>query len=207
MLKMDYKKDYKDIYLPKAVPAVIDVPPMSFIMVDGNGDPKGEEYQAAVSILYSLSYTIKMKGKDIAGYFDYTVFPLEGLWWYESGGFDLGRRDVWRWISMIRQPDFVTADVFCWAVELAGKKKPELDFSKARFELFSEGLCVQMMHIGPFADEPVTVAQMNDFIEQNGLINMTGTEHKHHEIYLSDPNKVKPEKMKTIIRLPVAEEK
>ena len=202
--KIDYKKDYKEFYIPKAVPTVIDVPSMSFIMVNGKGDPNGKEYQDAVSLLYSLSYTIKMKGKDRIGYFDYTVFPLEGLWWISEGTFDFNHRDKWQWVSMIRQPDFVTPEIFKWASELTQKKKLELDFSKARFETFSEGLCVQMMHIGPYSEEPTTIEKMKDFMKQNSLIEMTGLDRKHHEIYISDPGKTKPEKMNTVIRLPVA---
>mgnify|MGYP003593927703 CR=1 FL=1 len=204
MHKVDYKKDYKDFYVPKTVPAILDVPSMAFIMVDGKGDPKGKEYQDAVSLLYALSYTIKMKGRELAGYFDYTVFPLEGLWWCEGGAFDFNKRDDWRWISMIRQPDFFTLDMFKWAVELTQKKKPGLNVSKARFETFNEGLCVQTMHVGPYAEEPATIEDMKEFMKQNGLADMTGTDRKHHEIYLSDPNKTKPEKMNTVIRLPVA---
>jgi len=204
MPKADYKKDYKDLYLPKAVPTIIDVPAVSFIMVDGKGDPRDKEYQDAISLLYSLSYTIKMKGKEIAGYFDYTVFPLEGLWWCEGGAFDLNKRDDWRWTSMMRQPEFVTPDVFKWAVELAQKKRQELDYSKVRLELFNEGLCVQMMHIGAFTDESVTIEKLKQFIGQNGLVDETGTGRKHHEIYLSDPNKTIPEKMNTVIRNPVS---
>ena len=204
MPKVDYKKDYKDLYFPKVIPTIIDVPSMAFIMVDGKGDPKEKEYQDAVSLLYALSYTIKMRGKEFAVYFDYTVFPLEGLWWCEGGAFDFNKRDDWRWISMIRQPDFVTPDIFKWAAELAQKKKPEHDFSKARFETFSEGLCIQIMHVGAYADEPATIEIIKEFMKQNGLADMTGTDRKHHEIYLSDPNKTKPEKMNTVIRLPVA---
>lgn len=203
MSKVDYRKDYKDLYLPKTTPAVIDVPAMSFIMVDGKGDPKDKEYQDAVSLLYALSYTIKMKGKEFAGYFDYVVFPLEGLWWVDGGAFDFAKRDNWRWISMIRQPEFVTPDMFKWTVELTQKKKPEFDFSKARLKTFSEGTCVQTTHVGPYADEPVTIEKMKEFMGQNGLACVTGAERKHHEIYLSDPNKTKPEKINTVIRLPV----
>jgi Uncharacterized conserved protein len=177
---------------------------MNFIMVDGAGDPKSEEYQHAVSILYALSYTIKMKGKEIAGYFDYTIFPLEGLWWCEGGIFDFNRRDIWRWTSMICQPEFVTLDVFNWAVERTKKKKQELDFSKARFETFIEGLCVHTMHVGPYMDETETIEKMRMFMKDNNLVDMTGANRKHHEIYLSDPNKTKPEKMNTVIRLLVA---
>ena len=204
MPKADYKKDHKDLYLPKAAPVIIDVPKMSFISVEGKGDPDGREYQDAVSVLYSLSYTIKMKGKDIAGYFDYSVFPLEGIWWGEDGAADPNDRDKWRWTSMIRQPEFVTEDVFVWAAEITGKKKPEFDLSKARFGHFSEGLCVQMMHVGPYADEPVTVGKIKEFIDMNGLADSTGKDRGHHEIYLSDPNKTEPEKVRTVIRIPVS---
>ena len=204
MPKVDYKKDYKDFYLPKTTPAIIDVPSMAFIMVNGKGDPKREEYQDALSLLYSLSYTIKMKGKDIAGYLDYTVFPLESFWWCEDGTFDYDNRDIWCFTSLIRQPEFVTAEVFEWAIEHTKKKKPALDFSKARFEHFYEGLCVQVMHIGPYEDEPATIEKIHAFMVENELVNMTGIERKHHEIYLSNPNKTKPEKMKTVIRLPVS---
>ncbi len=203
MSKIDYKKDFKELYLPKAAPCIIDVPSMNFIMTDGNGDPNGEEYQQAVAIAYALSYCIKMKGKDLAGYYEYSVFPLEGLWWTDGSEFDLEKRDGWRWTAMIRQPDFVTAEVFEWAAELTQKKKPELDCSKARFEAFFEGLCVQAMHTGPFADEPATVAKMNEFISANDLFSAVGNERKHHEIYLSDPRKVSAEKMRTVLRLPV----
>lgn len=203
MPKVDYRKDYKDLYLPKAGPAIIDVPAMVYIMVNGKGDPQEKEYQDAVSLLYALAYTIKMKGKEIAGYFEYTVFPLEGLWWCEGGVFAIDQRHNWRWIAMIRQPEFVTPAVFQWAVAMAQKKKPELDVTKARLEVFNEGLCVQMLHRGPYADEPVTIEKMRAFMAQNGLADRTGPERKHHEIYLSDPNKTKPEKLHTVLRLPV----
>jgi len=207
MPKVDYKKDHKDLYLPKTSPAIIDVPSMTFIMVDGSGDPADKEYQNAISVLYSLSYTVKMKGKELAGYYDYTVFPLEGLWWGDSGTFDIEKRDNWRWTSMIRQPDFVTLDIFKWAMELTKKKKPELDFSKVRLETFTEGLCVQSMHIGPYANESATIEKMDTFIQNNRLTNVTGTDRKHHEIYISDPSKTAPEKMNTVLRLPVIRSK
>ncbi|QDR81612.1 GyrI-like domain-containing protein [Sporomusa termitida] len=204
MPKVDYRKDYKDLYLPKAIPAIIDVPAMVYIMVNGQGDPKGKEYQDAVALLYALAYTIKMKGKEIAGYFEYTVFPLEGLWWCEGGAFAVNQRHNWRWIAMIRQPEFVTPAVFQWAAAMTHKKKPELDFTKPRLEVFNEGLCVQMLHSGPYANEPVTIAKMKAFMAQNGLADRTGTDRKHHEIYLSDPNRTKPEKLNTVLRLPVS---
>jgi hypothetical protein len=203
MPKIDYKKDYKDLYLPGATPSLLNVPAMPFLMVDGKGDPQGSEYQNAVSVLYSLSYTIKMKGKDFAGYYDYTVFPLEGLWWCEGGSFDFRKRDVWRWTSLLRQPDFVTPEVFAWAVEAGRKKKPELDFSHVRLESCREGLCVQIMHPGPYADEPASIAKMTAYLKQNGYVDEMGSARKHHEIYLSDPGRVPPEKLKTVIRHPV----
>lgn len=204
MTKVDYKKDYKELYIPGSMPSMIDVPAMNFIMIDGKGDPNAEEYQNAVSALYSLSYTIKMKGKERPGYYDYAVFPLEGLWWTGDGAFDFDRRGNWLWTAMIRQPEFVTADVFSWVVELTRKKKPELNFSKARFEPFAEGLCVQTMHTGPYSEELATIEKINIFVKANGLVNETGTGRKHREIYLSDPNKTASEKMRTVIRLPVS---
>lgn len=204
MPKIDYKKDDKQLYLPKATPALIDVPAITFLMVDGQGDPNGEAYQRAVSLLYILSYTIKMKGKQLPGYCDYTVFPLEGLWWIDGCVFDFAQRDNWRWTSMIRQPDFVTPAVLAWAIELARKKHPDADYANVRLETFTEGLCVQMMHKGPYATEPETVEAMRAYMAQNGLVDaITFTDRKHHEIYLSDPNKVAPEKRNTVLRHPV----
>lgn len=204
--KFDFKKEYKDLYLPKTIPMLIDVPPMNFIMVDGQGDPNGQQYQTAVSILYALTFTIKMSkmgGRQPQGYFEYVVPPLEGLWSISGGAFDFRQRDNWIWTSIIRQPEFVDAAEFAWAVEECRKKKPELDVSKARFENFHEGLCVQMMHIGPFATEPETVETMHLFMEQKGLVDEIGSERRHHEIYLADPRKTTPEKLKTVIRHPV----
>jgi hypothetical protein len=205
--KVDYKKDYKDLYLPKTKPMLIDVPPMNFIMIDGAGDPNQIEYQQAVGTLYALAFTIKMSkmsGNQPQGYFEYVVPPLEGLWWISGGDFTFDKRDNWLWTSMIRQPEFVTPAVFNRAVEECHLKKPELDLSKARFETFTEGLCVQIMHIGPYSDEPRSLALLKDFTKENGLVDQTGSERKHHEIYLSDPRKTAPEKLKTVLRLPVA---
>lgn len=204
--KVDFKKDYKDLYLPKNKPALIDVPPMNFIMFDGAGDPNCEEYQQAVGALYALTYTIKMskmKGDQPPGYYEYVVPPLEGLWWISGGAFSFIERNNWLWTSMIRQPEFVTPAVFAWARKECHRKKPELDLSKARFETFSEGLCVQIMHIGPYSDEPISIELLKAFMEKNGLVDQTGSERKHHEIYLSDPRKTAPEKLKTVLRLPV----
>jgi len=205
--KVDYKKDYKDLYLPKTKPMLIDVPPMNFIMIDGAGDPNQIEYQQAVGTLYALAFTIKMSkmsGNQPQGYFEYVVPPLEGLWWISGGDFTFDKRDNWLWTSMIRQPEFVTPAVFNWAVEECRRKKPELDLNKARFETFSEGLCVQIMHIGPYSEEPRSLALLKDFTKENGLVDQTGSKRKHHEIYLSDPRKTAPEKLKTVLRLPVA---
>lgn len=205
--KVDFKKDYKDLYLPKTKPMLIDVPPMNFIMIDGVGDPSHTEYQQALGILYALTFTIKMSkmgGNQPQGYYEYVVPPLEGLWWISGGDFSFDKRDNWLWTSMIRQPEFVTPDVFNWAMEECKRKKPDLVLSKARFETFAEGLCVQIMHIGPYSDEPRSLALLEDFIAENGLLNQTGSQRKHHEIYLSDPRKTAPEKLKTVLRLPVS---
>ena len=163
--KFDYKKEFKDLYMPKSKPVLIDAPAMNFIMLDGKGDPNGEEYENAVSTLYALTFTIKMSkmsGNQPEGYFEYVVPPLEGLWWCEGSKFSLDIRDNWLWTSMIRQPEFVTQDVFDWAEDECRRKKPDLDVSLARFEAFTEGLCVQMMHLGPYADEPHSVEMMHN---------------------------------------------
>ncbi|HBC94998.1 MAG TPA: transcriptional regulator [Pelotomaculum sp.] len=202
----DYKKEYKDLYMPKQLPVLIDVPAMSLIMVDGQGDPNNNpDFQQAVELLYGLSFTIKMskmKGRQPDGYFEYVVPPLEGLWWIGSGEFSFEQRGNWLWTLMIRQPEFVTADFFEWArVEL--KKKKALPVERARFAAFTEGLCVQIMHVGPYATEPETMEKIDTFIKANALESKVGRGGKHHEIYLSDPRKAKPESMKTVLRCPV----
>ncbi len=206
-MTIDFKKTDKNLYLPKDKPMIIDVPEMLFIMIDGKGDPNNNQsYNEAVEILYGLSYTIKMsikKGINIPGFYDYVVPPLEGLWWIEEGEFDLKFRDNWLWTSMIRQPEFVTQDVFQWAVDSFHKKKPDLQVERAKLKTFSEGLCVQMMHIGLYADEPVTLEIMKEFMYSNNLVDETGNKRKHHEIYLSDPNKTEPNSLKTVLRHPV----
>ncbi|HEY5561665.1 MAG TPA: GyrI-like domain-containing protein [Clostridiaceae bacterium] len=212
--KLDYKKVYKNLYLPKCEPNLIDVPSMNFIMVEGKGNPNAEggEYQLAVELLYGLSYTIKMSkmGKFIpTGYFEYVVPPLEGLWWMSDNTMDFSVKDKYCWISMIRQPEFVTDEVFQWACCEVIKKKPLLDVSKAKLETFREGLCVQMMHIGPYSDEPKTITMIESYIQSNNLkegsssVLANGTINHHHEIYLSDPRKTDPIKMKTVLRHPV----
>lgn len=214
-VKLDYKKEYKDLYMPKAKPCIIDVPAMCFIMVDGRGNPniEGGEYQQAVELLYGLSYTIKMSkmgGSQLDGYFEYVVPPLEGLWWLSDNSyFDFSIKEKFCWISMIRQPEFVTQEVFDWACKEIARKKPQLDTSKARLQVFHEGLCVQMMHIGSFDEEPETIAQINGFIKEKNYqdaiseVEPNGMVKRHHEIYLSDPRKIESSKMKTVLRHPV----
>lgn len=209
MAAFDFKKEYKDLYMPSPSPARILVPPMSFIMVRGVGDPNEKEgaYEKAVELLYALCYTIKMnkKGNTVPeGYFEYVVPPLEGLWWMADGfkGVDTTRKEDFAWVSMIRQPDFVTRELFDWACGEVSRKKG-FDPSPARLERLDEGLCVQCMHIGPFNAEPATVAKMEEYIGKNGLVNDIGETRRHHEIYLSDPRKVDPAGMKTVLRIPV----
>lgn len=203
--KLDFKKKYKDLYMPGPDPVLIEVPPILYLMVDGKGDPDGEDYQLAVQKLYTLTYGIKMSkmgGNKPDMYFEYVVPPLEGLWDSEGVGFDPDR-NRWVWTSMIRQPEFVTEELLNEVKERTARKKPELDLSDVRLAVFEEGLSVQMMHIGPFKTEPESVARMAAFIEANGLTENFDDLRKHHEIYLSDPRKTAPEKMKTVLRHPV----
>lgn len=214
MEKIDFKKKDKDLYLPKTEPVEVLVPKMNFIMVDGKGNPndKDGEYPKAIEILYALSYTIKMNKeirKEVEGYFDYVVPPLEGLWWLQDDDMDFSKKDKYIWTSMIRQPEFVTKEIFDFACNEVKKKKPNLDVSKARFEVFNEGLCVQCMHIGPFDEEYKTTEKIDKYIKENNLmndicgVNEDGKIRRHHEIYLSDIRRVNVEKMKTVIRHPV----
>lgn len=210
--KFDYKKEYKDLYMPKTKPSIIEVPEMIFIMVDGKGNPNtAEEYKNAMEILYGLSYSIKMSkmsGTQPKGYFEYVVPPLEGLWWGDEGYFDgtnIVDKDKFRWTSMIRQPEFVDSEVFETAKQALLKKKPQLDLSAARLEVFKEGLCAQIMHIGPYDDEAATIKIMEEFIIKEGYMNDISDTRHHHEIYLGDPRKTKPEKLKTVIRHPIRE--
>lgn len=207
-MPFDYKKEYKEFYLPKAKPALVTVPPMNYIAVRGRGDPNQPdgEYQEAMSLLYGVAFTIKMSklgDRRIEGYFDYVVPPLEGFWW-QAGvqGIDYEHKEDYRWISLIRLPDFVTEADFDWAVEEATRKKKK-DFSKAEFFPYDEGLCVQCMHIGPYDDEPETVAKMDAFLRENGYETDITDSRYHHEIYLSDARRVAPEKRKTVLRQPV----
>ena len=210
MAAFDFKKEYKELYLPKKKPVIVDVPKMRFIMVNGKGDPNTSAfYKEAVEVLYGLSYTIKMSKKGSeqpAGYFDYVVPPLEGLWWFEDNFFDgnvIGRKDEFCWVMMIRQPEFVTPEVFETAKLKLSKKKPGIDTSIARLEDFTEGLCAQVLHIGPYDDEAPTVAALEDFIELQGYRTEMSGMRQHHEIYLSDPRRSAPEKLKTVIRHPI----
>ena len=181
---------------------------MKYLAVRGSGNPNDEEgnYKKAVGLLYALAYTIKMSPKGghmIEGYFEYVVPPLEGLWYQEGiSGVDYSRKDEFHWISMIRVPDFVTEDVFQWAVREAERKK-NIDVSKAELLTAYEGLCVQIMHVGAFDDEPATVKVMDDFALEIGYELDFSPIRLHHEIYLSDPRKCAPEKLKTVIRHPV----
>lgn len=207
-MAFDFKKEYKEFYMPKAKPAIVTVPKMNYIAVRGTGDPneEGGEYKASIGMLYAIAYTIKMSKKgdhQIEGYFDYVVPPLEGFWWQDGvEGFDLRRKQDFRWISVIRLPDFVTEEEFRWAVEEATKKKKQ-DFSQVEFLEIEEGLCVQILHKGPFDNEPESVAIMDAYIEEQGYENDFNDNRLHHEIYLSDARRVAPEKWKTVIRHPI----
>lgn len=208
--KFDYKKEYKDLYMPKTKPSIIEVPEMIFIMVDGKGNPNScAEYKNAMEVLYGLSYSIKMSkmnGTQPKGYFEYVVPPLEGLWWVADDNFDginITDKDKFCWTSMIRQPEFVTIEVFETVKQALLKKKPELDFSTTRLSIYKEGLCAQIMHIGPYDDEPATIKSMEEFIVNEGYTNDISAARLHHEIYLGDPRKTKPENLKTVIRHPI----
>ena len=208
MMAFDFRKEYKEFYMSKSVPEIVTVPKANYIAVRGMGDPnqEGGAYQSAVSILYAVAYTLKMSYKTdyrIEGFFEYVVPPLEGFWWQEGvDGIDYGDKSTFHWISVIRLPEFVTKKDFDWAVEEAARKK-KLDCSLAEFLTIEEGLCVQIMHIGPFDHEPSTVALMDQYIAENGYANDMNENRLHHEIYLSDARKVAPEKWKTIIRHPI----
>ena len=246
-MAFDYKKEYKEFYMPKGTPSIVTVPKMNFIAVRGSGDPNEEdgEYKKAIGLLYGIAFTIKMSKKgdhQIDGYFDYVVPPLEGFWWQgerrpvdamlrttsakpnpdaatdmpptegrgrflKNGviGIDYAHKEDFKWISVIRLPDFVTKDDFEWAVREATVKKKQ-DFSKVEFFTYDEGLCVQCMHIGSYDDEPATVDAMHRFIEEQGYVLDITDKRLHHEIYLSDARKVQPEKLKTVIRHPIRKE-
>ena len=207
-MAFDFKKEYKEFYMPKRTPSIVTVPKMNFIAVRGSGDPNDEEggYKQAIGLLYGIAFTIKMSKKGnhkIDGYFDYVVPPLEGFWWQDGViGVDYTNKDSFQWISVIRLPDFVTKEDFDWAVTEAAAKKKQ-DFSKVEFLAYDEGLCVQCMHIGSYDDEPATVELMHEFMEQEGYDLDITDKLLHHEIYLSDARRVLPEKLRTVIRHPI----
>lgn len=209
-MAFDYKKEYKEFYQPKKKPSMVEVPEMRYIAVRGEGNPneEGGAYKEAIGLLYAIAFTIKMSkmgSYHIEGYFDYVVPPLEGFWWQENTeGIDYGRKEDFHWISVIRLPDFVTKKDFDWAILEATAKKKK-DFSKVEFLTIEEGLCVQCMHIGDYDAEPETIALMNAYIAEQGYENDFAGGRLHHEIYLSDPRRVPPQRRKTVIRHPVKE--
>lgn len=207
-MAFDFKKEYKEFYMPKGTPGFVDVPRFNYIAVSGKGNPnkEGGAYKKAIEVLYAVAYTIRMSckaGHAIEGFFEYVVPPLEGFWWQDGFGcIDCSRKETFNWISVIRLPDFITKADFDWAVQTASKKKG-LDCSGAEFLTVEEGLCVQILHEGPFDDEPATIALMDAFVSENGYENDFSSARLHHEIYLSDARKVSPEKWRTVIRHPV----
>ena len=205
-MAFDYKKEYKEFYLPPKAPGIVTVPAMNFLAVRGRGDPNEEDgaYKQALGMLYAVAFTIKMsKQHKLEGYFDYVVPPLEGLWWQEGGrGVDYAHKKAFQWISLIRLPEFVTKEAFDRAIREATEKKQQ-DFSPVEFFPWEEGLCVQCMHIGPYDGEPATVAAMEEYTKRQGYEEDLGKGRFHHEIYLSDARRCKPERMKTVIRHPI----
>lgn len=208
MMAFDYKKEYKEYYMPKRIPSIVTIPSMNYLAVRGKGNPNHPdgEYIASVGLLYGVAYTIKMSYKGdhkIDGFFDYVVPPLEGFWWQDGVcGVDYARKSEFQFISVIRLPDFVTKEDFDWAVQEATRKKKQ-DFSKVEFLTYEEGLCVQCMHVGSYDEEPATVDLMHSYMQENGYeLDITDTRY-HHEIYLSDPRKCEPSKCKTVIRHPI----
>ena len=225
-MAFDFKKEYKEFYMPKNKPEIVKIPPMNYVAVRGKGNPnvEGGDYQQAISILYAVAYTLKMSYKTdykIEGFFEYVVPPLEGFWWQgeqhpvdaemrtdRAGrrenikGIDYSNKDTFNWISVIRLPDFITEKDFAWAVQTATEKK-KIDCSLAEFLTIDEGLCVQIMHQGSFDSEPATVALLEDYLKEQGYENDINKQRLHHEIYMSDARKVAPEKWKTVIRHPI----
>lgn len=207
-MAFDYKKEYKEFYLPPRTPGIVEIPAMNFIAVRGQGDPNEPDgpYQDALRTLYAVAYTLKMSsrgGRAIPGYFPYVVPPLEGLWRQAGGGaIDYARKADFQWTAMIRLPDFVTEEDFAWALREAREKKG-LDLSPAVFLPYREGLCVQCMHLGPYDSEPATIAVMDAFALDQGYVTDLAGERLHHEIYLSDPRRTAPEKLRTVVRHPI----
>lgn len=209
-MAVDLKKEYKALYGAKNKPEIVNVPAVNYIAVRGKGNPneEGGAYQKAIGVIYSVAYTLKMSYKGdykIEGFYEYVVPPLEGFWWQDNvDGADYAHKNTFNWISIMRLPEFVTKKDFEWAVQEASRKK-KMDCSSAEFLIVEEGLCVQMLHIGSFDDEPATVAIMDAYLEENGYQNDMTDKRLHHEIYLSDARKVEPAKRKTIIRHPIKE--
>lgn len=207
-MAFDFKKEFKEFYMPSSKPVIVTVPRANYIAVRGKGDPNQPDgdYQRAISVLYAVAYTLKMSYKTdykIEGFFEYVVPPLEGFWWQDGvEGVDYSDKSAFNWISVIRLPDFVAQKDFDWAVRTAEKKK-KLDCSSAEFFTVDEGLCVQMLHTGSYDDEPQTVAEMDSYLKENGYANDLSPQRLHHEIYLSDARKTPPEKLKTVIRHPI----
>ena len=207
-MPFDFKKEYKEFYLPSVRPEIVNVPKANYLAVRGSGNPNEDEgeYKRALNVLYAVAYALKMSYKTdyrIVGFYDYVVPPLEGFWWQEGKeGVDYSDKSSFCWISVIRLPDFITPKDVDWARTTASRKK-KLDCSHVKFLSTEEGLCVQMMHIGPYDDEPATVALMNQYLADNGYVNDFSSTRLHHEIYLSDVRKVAPEKWKTVIRHPI----
>lgn len=208
-MAFDYKKEYKEFYMPKNSPSIIKIPKMNYISVRGTGNPNHEnsEYKQSIELLYTIAFTIKMSYKGthkINGYFEYVVPPLEGLWWQEGNrnGIDYKNKDKLNFISMIRLPDFVTKEEFEWAIQEATNKKNK-DFSKVEFLEYDEGVCIQCMHIGSYDDEPITISQMHEYMLENGYELDITNNRFHHEIYLSDPRRCDVSKLKTVIRHPI----
>ena len=207
-MAFDYKKEYKEFYLPPKKPVIVDIPKMNYIAVRGIGNPNEEEgeYKKSIGLLYAIAFTIKMSYKgvrQIEGYFQYVVPPLEGLWWQENTeGIDYSKKDEFHWISMIRLPDFVSKEDFAWAVEEAERKK-KMDFSKVEYFTYDEGKCVQCMHIGSYDDEPATIMAMDSFAREEGHEVDITQERFHHEIYLSDPRRCDVPRLRTVVRHPI----
>lgn len=207
-MAFDYKKEYKEFYMPKNRPGIVEIPPMNYLAVRGKGDPneEGSEYKQSIGLLYAIAFTIKMSKKgdhQMAGYFDYVVPPLEGFWWQDHVmGIDYAHKEDFQFISVIRLPEFVTKEEFAWAAAEAERKKKE-DFSKVEFMSYDEGTCVQCMHIGPYDKEPETVQRMHEFMKEQGYELDITEQRFHHEIYLSDARRTAPDRLKTVVRHPV----
>ncbi|MCM1553454.1 MAG: GyrI-like domain-containing protein [Butyrivibrio sp.] len=208
-MAFDFKKEYKEFYMPKNQPSIVEVPQMNYIAVRGTGNPNEEngDYQNTIGLLYGVAYTIKMSHKGthkIDGFFEYVVPPLEGFWWQDGveGTIDYNNKSAMHFISLIRLPDFVTKEDFDWAIEEATKKKKQ-DFTRVEYLTCHEGICVQCMHIGSYDNEPATVDLMHKFAHENGYEPDITDTRLHHEIYLSDPRKCSADKLKTVIRHPI----